>query len=298
MGEKRYIVYKHTSPSGKSYIGLTSRLLEERSGHQGIQYKKQAYFYNAITKYGWDNFSHEILQSDLSREEATKLEQFYIDLYHSNDPRYGYNLTNGGEVNYELSAEVKRHIAEKTKKQWQQPEIRERMIVGLKKSHKGVYTERQRMANARRRGIPLSLETREKQKGHIPWNKGKKKPYSEETILKMKMAAFGRKPANKGTHLSEEQRKIISQKTKEGMSKPEIKRKIIESHKKQHKWIIYQYDLNHNLIAVHHGISNAVRSTGIPIHFFRDVLSLNVAQVKHDYLWKKDINNKGGSINA
>lgn len=55
-----YIVYRHTSPSGKVYIGITSRQPEQR-WLNGNGYKDSPKFYNAIKKYGWDNFNHEIL---------------------------------------------------------------------------------------------------------------------------------------------------------------------------------------------------------------------------------------------
>ena len=57
-GEKMaYTVYKHTSPSGKVYIGVTSLRPKERwSG--GAGYVKNKHFYRAIKKYGWENIKH------------------------------------------------------------------------------------------------------------------------------------------------------------------------------------------------------------------------------------------------
>lgn len=57
---KNYCVYKHTSPSNKVYIGITSQE-PERRWKNGNGYKKNLYFTKAIKKYGWDNFAHEIL---------------------------------------------------------------------------------------------------------------------------------------------------------------------------------------------------------------------------------------------
>ena len=48
---KRYIVYKHTSPSNKIYIGITCQDVERR-WRNGDGYKSQKYFYRAIKKYG------------------------------------------------------------------------------------------------------------------------------------------------------------------------------------------------------------------------------------------------------
>ena len=60
LNEKKYVVYKHVSPSGKLYIGITSQKPELRWNY-GRNYKENPYFYNAIQKYGWDSFQHEIL---------------------------------------------------------------------------------------------------------------------------------------------------------------------------------------------------------------------------------------------
>lgn len=91
-----YYVYKHTSPSSKVYIGITSQNPPERRWQRGLGYKNQKYFYNAIQKYGWDNFKHEILYSGLSKEEAEKKEIELIAYYNSTDRNYGYNFSNGG----------------------------------------------------------------------------------------------------------------------------------------------------------------------------------------------------------
>ena len=54
-----YVVYKHTTPSGKVYIGITG-LKPERRWRNGNGYKDNEHFYRAILKYGWDNIKHEI----------------------------------------------------------------------------------------------------------------------------------------------------------------------------------------------------------------------------------------------
>mgnify|MGYP002658749408 CR=1 FL=1 len=57
-----YCVYKHTNKiNGKVYIGQSSNI-KERWSRKGTCYKGCTYFYNAIQKYGWDNFEHIILK--------------------------------------------------------------------------------------------------------------------------------------------------------------------------------------------------------------------------------------------
>lgn len=103
--DKTYLVYKHTNTiNNKVYIGQTSFANpEQRWGANGEKYKSCPYFYHAILKYGWQNFSHEVLERGLSQDEANEKERFYIKLYKSNQEECGYNLTSGGEKRKELS---------------------------------------------------------------------------------------------------------------------------------------------------------------------------------------------------
>ena len=100
-------VYKHTAPSGKVYIGITSRNPEYRWNH-GKGYITNQHFYRSIQKYGWDNIKHEILFTSLTKEEAEAKEIELITLYHSSDPDFGYNISLGGNV---ASDETRRRLS-------------------------------------------------------------------------------------------------------------------------------------------------------------------------------------------
>ena len=91
---KTYCVYKHTLPNQKVYIGQTCDI--KRRWH-ACNYTGNCYFYNAIQKYGWENISHEILEDNLTLEEANEREKYYIALYQSTNSNYGYNLRMGGD---------------------------------------------------------------------------------------------------------------------------------------------------------------------------------------------------------
>ena len=113
-----WTVYKHTNKiNGKSYIGITSRKPEDRWGTNGYKYQSQKSKYlcfsKAIQKYGWDNFTHEILFTGLTKEDACKKEKELISFYNSKAP-FGYNLTDGGEgtSGYEVSEEFKQRRSE------------------------------------------------------------------------------------------------------------------------------------------------------------------------------------------
>lgn len=106
-----YVVYKHTAPNGKCYVGMTSQSLERRA-RDGRAYAECTAFYNAILKYGWGNFEHEVLASGLTYDEACEKERFYISECHSLTTEWGYNLATGGNVNKVMSEESRRKISQ------------------------------------------------------------------------------------------------------------------------------------------------------------------------------------------
>ena len=106
-----YAVYCHKNKiTRKMYIGITSQEPSKRWGSCGCNYKSSAHFYSAIKKYGWDNFEHKVLFSDLTKEEACKTEQDLIAKYKTTDPAHGYNIAPGGETG-NMSDATKRKIS-------------------------------------------------------------------------------------------------------------------------------------------------------------------------------------------
>lgn len=94
------IIYKATNKiNGKCYIGQTRHSLEERKrvhltkANQGIN----THFYQAIRKYGADNFEWVILCVTSSKSRLNELETYYITYYDS--IRHGYNMVDGGDNN-------------------------------------------------------------------------------------------------------------------------------------------------------------------------------------------------------
>ena len=85
---ENYLVYMHKCLINKKvYIGITNNK-ERRWRYKGIEYKPKKEenqngrsFWNAIQKYGWDNFEHIILQEGLTFEEAIDLEIEFIKKY-------------------------------------------------------------------------------------------------------------------------------------------------------------------------------------------------------------------------
>lgn len=95
-----YKVYAHINKiNNKAYIGITKQPLTNRWGLNGQGYKAQPKFYNAITKYGWNNFTHIILEDNILDEElARELETYYISEYDS--IQNGYNILPEGIASY------------------------------------------------------------------------------------------------------------------------------------------------------------------------------------------------------
>lgn len=96
-----YYVYMHTNKiNGKKYCGITNNI-EERWRNNGIAYKPYGRknsrpFWNAIEKYGWDNFEHEVLHIVENREIACDKEKEIIKELNLTDNEIGYNVAEGG----------------------------------------------------------------------------------------------------------------------------------------------------------------------------------------------------------
>ncbi len=108
-----YCVYIHTSPDGKRYVGTTNMPVMLRWGN-GNNYRGR--FGKAILEIGWNNFKHEVVATDLTREEAEEKEKELIRIYNTTDERYGFNMTDGGfggtYRNQIFSEERRRNISE------------------------------------------------------------------------------------------------------------------------------------------------------------------------------------------
>ena len=106
-----YTVYQHKNKiNGKIYIGITMQKPEQRWRY-GEGYKSSPHFYAAIQKYGWDNFEHNILFQNLTKEEACKKEQELITKFNSINREFGYNSTSGGEI-FVMNEETKQKISQ------------------------------------------------------------------------------------------------------------------------------------------------------------------------------------------
>jgi group I intron endonuclease len=141
VSDKVYIVYQHINKTNnKCYIGITGTEPEKRWGRHGERYKECPLFWNAIQKYGWDNFEHKILMTGLTAEEACEEEKRLIAELHANDPKFGYNISSGGtfadpntmEQNWNDPA-YREFMTNRFRETWKDPEKRKRRSEATKK---------------------------------------------------------------------------------------------------------------------------------------------------------------------
>lgn len=117
------IIYKYTSPSGKSYIGQTTN----------EEYRRRMWFGTgrytggrskidrARKKYGASSFIYEIIfkktfrDMDEATTELNKLESYYIGYYNTYNKGYNSTLGGDGSKGYVHSNETLKKISEATK---------------------------------------------------------------------------------------------------------------------------------------------------------------------------------------
>lgn len=120
--DKKWYVYIHTNKiNNKKYIGISSEENPNRRWKNGYGYRQQVFF-RAIQKYGWDNFEHEIVITNLTESEAKIKEQELIAQYNSNNPNYGYNRSKGGDDLPEKTPELLEKISNTLKQYYQTSE--------------------------------------------------------------------------------------------------------------------------------------------------------------------------------
>lgn len=256
----KWCIYKHTNKiNGKSYIGLTHQEPQKRWGFEGKGYQRNdAYFWNAIQKYGWDNFAHEVLENNISTlKEANEREKYYINLYRTyigfNDGN-GYNLTLGGEgiIGYRHTEKARKNISKNNGRYWkgkhlhpntvaaqrkymqEHPECRKRPE-GFKMPEESI----RKAVEARRKHYELygnpkkgthpSLETIEKLRqshmGQEPWNKGKETPKEVKEKVSKGLLKYYETHTRKGNNFTEDAKKRIS----ESVSKANMGKKFINN---------------------------------------------------------------------
>ncbi len=103
--------------NNKIYIGQTIRSLKSRiNSHYGILNNKimKYPFVNALRKYNRDDFEWNVVEK-YPKNLLNERETYWIKFYKSNDGKFGYNRTDGGEGcrNIEVSSETRKKMRDK-----------------------------------------------------------------------------------------------------------------------------------------------------------------------------------------
>ena len=231
-----YCVYIHINKiNGKMYVGQTC-VKPEKRWNNGNGYKQCSYFYRAIQKYGWDNFEHEIIASNLTKDEADNFERLLINKLDLLNINKGYNLQDGGshgrpskisKVNIKNAAQKRNQNEEWHRKQSESH-------IGLQVGEKnGMY------------GKKHSEESKQKQR-----EASLGKHHSEETRLKMSESHTGERNSMYGKSHSDKTKQKISDSNK-GVNNAKAKK-------------VNQYSLDGVLIKTWDYIKQATKILGIP----------------------------------
>lgn len=220
------IIYKATcKTTGKSYIGYTTMRLKDRFKYCGkrahlvraFDLKEKSKFYNALRKYGWQDFTVSILEK-MTIEQAkireangktyiSNREIYWIEKY---DAYYnGYNMTLGGDgiFGLKMSEETRRKISlastGRSCSGWHHTEEAKRKISQISKGNKYNLGRTQTQEEKDKRAASLRGKHRtEEQKAKM--SKIQKEVWSNEE-LRQKHSAIC-----KGRVISEEQKQKIS----------------------------------------------------------------------------------------
>lgn len=198
--DKNFTVYMHVSPSNKRYIGITSQDPKLRwAGGSG--YSDNKHFKSAIDKYGWDNFEHIIIASNLSLQAACKMESDLILRYSTMNPEKGYNHTTGGNWS-SPDEETRKKLSDRRKQLVADPEFLRKLSSSLK-GHTCSDQTRKKISDAlkgrkisedqlaKRRGRKHSEETKRKMRGRPSWIKGLTKE-TDERVMKLSESCKGK----------------------------------------------------------------------------------------------------------
>lgn len=256
--EKReWCVYIHRNIiNNKAYIGITSRKPEERWGNNGSQYHKgsQHAIRAAIQKYGWDNFEHIIWADNLSESDAKHMEKMLIALFKTNcnryiNPKYGYNLTDGGD------GTCGRPIPKE-----QREKISNSLLGNKPWNHgKKMSDEYRQKASESHMGLIQSEETKKKRAEAVSrwWSV----PENREKYSGVNSPIYGEKNYFYGQHHTEE----VKEKNRQAHLGKKHKQETIDKLREisQNKKAVVQLSMDWKFIAIYDSAKEACRQTGV-----------------------------------
>jgi len=164
-------IYKITNlVNGKVYIGQSRDIEKRWNKHRWASHN--SHLRAALDKYGFENFSFEILE-ETTQDTLNEREEYYVKLYEATDPLRGYNKIEGGIQGRPTIESRKRMSESHLGKPHPHTEEQNRKLSEALKGHSVSDAVREHI-----RKMNASRET--------SWNKGK--PHSEEHKLHLREA--------------------------------------------------------------------------------------------------------------
>ena len=170
----------------------------------------RSFVQRALRKHGRESFSFEVVEDFASEAEAYRAESWWVLFARSNDERFGFNLSAGGEGNpgAEVGPATRKLLSEVSKRRWARPGERERNAEQTRRVHTGLKRspETCRRISEALAGHETSAEHRAKLSAA---EKGVPRPYVSAALSGRKKSAdhvAKVAAAHRGTKRSEEAR--------------------------------------------------------------------------------------------
>lgn len=237
--------------NGKEYVGITkqgylNRFSDHKRNTRDLGKRGQSVLYNAMRKYGVENFKVELLEQVDSYGEAKVKEQEYISRFNTyirNPLNWGYNMTIGGDSIWECQFTKQRRIEisklhrklhkdpvyrEKFLKRMRSKEVREKIGNSNRGERNGMYGNGHLISGERNHWFGKTGED------HIQYGRVRNNE-TKEIIRKNTIKHWNENEEFRDSNLKH--LKELGEKQK-GLNNPSAKR-------------MYLYDLEQNLIGEH-----------------------------------------------
>ena len=199
--------------TGKYYVGQHKgtnlrKYLQDKFSQAWYELKRgrggSSHLFNSMRKHPKEAWAIHALLSDVqTREELNQWEQFFIALFKSRDPLYGYNICQGGEGFSGPHSQVAREkIAAASREMWQRSEIRENfsgkmrghpaypnaVAAVISRNKQGPTEVTREKLKAVHTGVSRRFESRDKQRKSVTGtnNHFYGKTHSEETLAQIR----------------------------------------------------------------------------------------------------------------
>lgn len=175
-------IYKITSPSKRIYIGSSMDIFERWKDYEYLNCKSQSKLYKSFKKHGVKNHTFEIVAIE-NKENLLKYEHIIGMVYDVLDREKGLNCNLPG---YD---DIPTYVSDETREKQRQSQLGKKMLPESIEKTRQVHLGRK---NSEETLLKMSIAAKTR------------KPVSEETRLKMSLAKTGKTGNNTGKKHSEE----------------------------------------------------------------------------------------------